>query len=187
LKAPSVHFTIVFNAFVMMTLFNELFSRKLNSEKNPFDGIKNNRSFLLIWAICFIGQILIVCFGDVVVNVKIIDLDHWMWCLFLGCGLLLWGQLLNLIKESHILKIIHLVFPKKDLFSDNSKDDLKKQKQVKEGSEEWHSKRAQYHTDKANFHSQKVQIHVIKAEKHIKKVVTYHINKPKMLKYKDTN
>lgn len=60
LKAPSVHFTIVFNAFVMMTLFNEIFSRKLNSEKNPFDGIKNNRSFLLIWAICFIGQVLFI-------------------------------------------------------------------------------------------------------------------------------
>lgn len=55
------------------------------------------------------------------IHKKIINLENFL-------------KLLNLIKESHILKIIHLVFPKKDLFSDNSKDDLNKQKQVKEVS-----------------------------------------------------
>lgn len=35
-KEPSNHFTIVFNTFVMMTLFNEINSRKVHGERNVF-------------------------------------------------------------------------------------------------------------------------------------------------------
>ena len=57
LKEPSVHFTIIFNAFVVMTLFNEIFSRKLNNEKNCLEGILTNHMFIIIWLICFSGQV----------------------------------------------------------------------------------------------------------------------------------
>jgi hypothetical protein len=33
---PSQHFTIVFNAFVIMTLFNEINARKIHGERNVF-------------------------------------------------------------------------------------------------------------------------------------------------------
>ena len=33
---PSQHFTIVFNAFVMMTIFNEINARKVHNERNVF-------------------------------------------------------------------------------------------------------------------------------------------------------
>lgn len=33
---PTQHFTIVFNSFVMMTLFNEINSRKVHGERNVF-------------------------------------------------------------------------------------------------------------------------------------------------------
>lgn len=33
---PTVHFTIVFNTFVMMTLFNEINARKIHGERNIF-------------------------------------------------------------------------------------------------------------------------------------------------------
>lgn len=33
---PSQHFTIVFNAFVMMTVFNEINCRKVHGERNVF-------------------------------------------------------------------------------------------------------------------------------------------------------
>jgi hypothetical protein len=33
---PSQHFTIVFNTFVMMTLFNEINARKIHGERNVF-------------------------------------------------------------------------------------------------------------------------------------------------------
>ena len=38
----SVHYTLMFNALVMMTLFNELNSRKLNGEVNVLSGISKN-------------------------------------------------------------------------------------------------------------------------------------------------
>jgi Ca2+ transporting ATPase len=36
---PSEHFTIVFNTFVMMTLFNEINARKIHGERNVFKVI----------------------------------------------------------------------------------------------------------------------------------------------------
>ena len=60
LKEPSLHFTIIFNVFVLMTLFNEIFSRKLQNERNCFAGIQNNWMFIGIWIVCFSGQVLIV-------------------------------------------------------------------------------------------------------------------------------
>lgn len=57
LRDPSVHFTIIFNAFVLMTLFNELNARKIHNERNIFDGIQNNIVFLVIWLGCFGGQV----------------------------------------------------------------------------------------------------------------------------------
>lgn len=57
LRDPSLHFTIIFNAFVLMTLFNELNARKIHNERNIFQGIQNNMFFLVIWLFCFIGQV----------------------------------------------------------------------------------------------------------------------------------
>ena len=57
LKEPSLHFTIIFNTFVMMTLFNEIYCRKLQNERNPFQGIHQNLVFCVIWAICMCGQV----------------------------------------------------------------------------------------------------------------------------------
>lgn len=58
LKEPSLHFTIIFNAFVLMTLFNELNARKIHNERNIFAGIQNNKVFLAIWIGCFAGQVI---------------------------------------------------------------------------------------------------------------------------------
>jgi Ca2+ transporting ATPase len=57
LSNPSVHFTVVFNVFVVMTLFNELNGRKIHGERNVFEGIQNNLTFIIIWIICFSGQV----------------------------------------------------------------------------------------------------------------------------------
>jgi hypothetical protein len=57
LRAPSQHFTLVFNAFVLMTLFNEINARKIHGERNVFEGIHKNPYFYIIWIICFIGQV----------------------------------------------------------------------------------------------------------------------------------
>lgn len=44
---PSPHFTIVFNTFVMMTLFNEINARKVHGERNVFKVIFIKSIYLL--------------------------------------------------------------------------------------------------------------------------------------------
>lgn len=110
LKAqPSVHFTIIFNAFIFMTLFNEFNARKIHDERNVFSGLSRNPYFIGIWVVCLIGQILIVNFGGIVFAVEPLDLHEWMWCVFFGLGSLLWGQLLACIPKSVVKKIVHKV------------------------------------------------------------------------------
>ncbi len=62
-KPPSVHFTIIFNTFVQMQLFNWINCRKLNHEFNVLDGVFKNPIFMAIWVICFVIQIILVEFG----------------------------------------------------------------------------------------------------------------------------
>lgn len=54
---PSEHYTIVFNTFVLMQLFNELNARKIHGERNVFDGIFNNLIFCTIVFGTFIIQV----------------------------------------------------------------------------------------------------------------------------------
>jgi len=48
-QGPSQHFTIIFNTFVMMTLFNEMNARKIHGQRNVFDGLNRNPLFIGIW------------------------------------------------------------------------------------------------------------------------------------------
>ena len=54
---PTAHFTVVFNTFVMMTLFNEMNSRKIHGQRNVFDGLQKNYIFLGIWIATFVAQV----------------------------------------------------------------------------------------------------------------------------------
>ncbi len=63
LRDSSVHFTIIFNVFVIMTLFNEINGRKIHEERNVFDGIQNNYIFIVIWIICLAGQVIYCLFS----------------------------------------------------------------------------------------------------------------------------
>ena len=56
-RESSEQFTLVFNAFVLMTLFNEINSRKLHGERNVFKGIFRNPFFYCIWLFCFASQV----------------------------------------------------------------------------------------------------------------------------------
>jgi len=54
---PSQHFTIIFNTFVMMTLFNEINARKIHGQRNVFDGLNRNPLFIGIWIGTVISQV----------------------------------------------------------------------------------------------------------------------------------
>ncbi|XP_004862235.1 plasma membrane calcium-transporting ATPase 4 isoform X1 [Heterocephalus glaber] len=94
---PSQHYTIVFNTFVLMQLFNEINSRKIHGEKNVFSGIYRNLIFCSVVLGTFISQVLIVEFGGKPFSCTKLTLSQWLWCLFIGIGELLWGQVISAI------------------------------------------------------------------------------------------
>ncbi|XP_062276418.1 plasma membrane calcium-transporting ATPase 1-like isoform X8 [Scomber scombrus] len=97
---PSEHYTIVFNTFVLMQLFNELNARKIHGERNVFEGVFNNPIFCSIVMGTFFIQFFIVQFGGKPFSCVSLTPEHWLWCVFLGIGSLLWGQLVSSVPTS---------------------------------------------------------------------------------------
>ncbi|XP_059190974.1 plasma membrane calcium-transporting ATPase 1-like [Centropristis striata] len=98
LHAPSSeHYTIVFNTFVLMQIFNEINARKIHGERNVFEGVFNNPIFCSIVLGTFIVQFVIVQFGGKPFSCVPLNIEQWLWCILLGLGSLLWGQLVSSI------------------------------------------------------------------------------------------
>ena len=57
----NIHYTMVFTAFVFMTLFNELNARKVHGERNFFRGLLDNYLFIAIWISTFVITVSIEC------------------------------------------------------------------------------------------------------------------------------
>ncbi|XP_016100739.1 plasma membrane calcium-transporting ATPase 3-like isoform X4 [Sinocyclocheilus grahami] len=99
---PSEHYTIIFNTFVLMQLFNEINARKIHGERNVFDGIFGNPIFCSIVLGTFGVQIVIVQFGGKPFSCAPLNVEQWLWCLFVGVGELLWGQVIATVPTSHL-------------------------------------------------------------------------------------
>ncbi|KAM9445614.1 plasma membrane calcium-transporting ATPase 3b isoform 2-T2 [Clarias gariepinus] len=99
---PSEHYTIIFNTFVLMQLFNEINARKIHGERNVFDGIFGNPIFCSIVLGTFGIQIVIVQFGGKPFSCAPLNVEQWLWCLFVGVGELLWGQVIATVPTSHL-------------------------------------------------------------------------------------
>ncbi|XP_041429102.1 plasma membrane calcium-transporting ATPase 3 isoform X5 [Xenopus laevis] len=99
---PSEHYTIIFNTFVMMQLFNEINARKIHGERNVFDNIFSNPIFCSIVLGTFGVQIVIVQFGGKPFSCSPLNTQQWLWCLFVGLGELVWGQVIASIPTSHL-------------------------------------------------------------------------------------
>ena len=134
-KPPTVHFTIIFNTFVQMQLFNWINCRKLNHEAFVLEGVFKNPIFCVIWFICFIIQILLVEFGVInfttqtmrsgdelecdAINyaVRTVHLNtyHWGVCVFFGIISMPWqwviiivGRIVNPnMTRTDVVRILH--------------------------------------------------------------------------------
>jgi Ca2+ transporting ATPase len=94
---PSQHFTIIFNTFVFMQLFNEINARTVHNESNVFDRFFSNYVFIGVMFVQTLLQIIIAQFGDIVFNTSGLEAYQWFWCFFLAAGELIVHQLLILI------------------------------------------------------------------------------------------
>ncbi|KAL6739365.1 hypothetical protein Aduo_012833 [Ancylostoma duodenale] len=101
---PSAHFTIIFNAFVLMTLCNEINARKVHGERNVFKGLFTNPIFCVIWISTLISQVLIVQFGGHWFSTAPLNAVQWAICIACGLGELVWGQIITTIPSSILPK-----------------------------------------------------------------------------------
>uniref|UniRef100_A0A8C3ARU9 Calcium-transporting ATPase n=1 Tax=Cyclopterus lumpus TaxID=8103 RepID=A0A8C3ARU9_CYCLU len=99
---PSEHYTIIFNTFVLMQLFNEINARKIHGERNVFDGIFHNPIFCSIVVGTFAVQIVIVQWGGKPFSCAPLNMEQWLWCLFVGVGELLWGQVIATVPTERL-------------------------------------------------------------------------------------
>jgi len=94
----SVHYTLIFNTFVWMQLFNEVNCRNLKGEVNVFKGILNNPLFCSILLITSILQVIMVQIGSFAIHVAEGGLNwkYWLISIILGIGSLPVQQIINL-------------------------------------------------------------------------------------------
>jgi hypothetical protein len=83
---PTVQYTIVFHMFVMMQVFNEIASRKVNNEANIFEGILKNYLFIGIIVFTVVVQFLIVEYGGVFISCVGLSSGQHGACILAGLG-----------------------------------------------------------------------------------------------------
>jgi len=96
---PSAHYTMVFNVFVLMQLFNEINSRKIHDEANVFDGVLSNPLFLVIIFGTAVGQYFLIEFNGLNTAFGCTSLtpDQWILCLALASSTIPLNLLMRLI------------------------------------------------------------------------------------------
>mmetsp|Transcript_2959 Transcript_2959/g.5698 ORF Transcript_2959/g.5698 Transcript_2959/m.5698 type:complete len:1022 (-) Transcript_2959:3022-6087(-) len=104
----SLHWSLFFNVFVMLQLFNEFNSRRLPtakklrttwSEWNVFWGVSQNPYFVAIMSFTFCMQVFLMIYGGVAVNIIPGGLTkaQWLFSVAVGAGGLIWQLLINAI------------------------------------------------------------------------------------------
>jgi len=100
------HFTVVFNTFVLMQLFNEFNSRQLQTvealreswaEWNVMRGVTKNPLFVGVMAITFVLQYILVQFTGLFFKVRPLTAHQWGLCAAIAVGALPLQFLINLV------------------------------------------------------------------------------------------
>ncbi|CBK24619.2 uncharacterized protein [Blastocystis hominis] len=81
---PEIHFTMVFNVFVFMEMFNEINSRRINNECNVFEHMASNTMFWMIFIISMILQLILVQFVGRVFSTHPLTWQQHLFCVVMG-------------------------------------------------------------------------------------------------------
>jgi magnesium-transporting ATPase (P-type) len=105
------HYTIVFNVFVLMQVFNEINSRKIHNEINVFDGVFKNAFFLVIVVGTFVVQYLLIEIQGLNTAFGCTNLtkDQWIACMLLVLFLYARFQMIISAQFSHYMLSLYAV------------------------------------------------------------------------------
>ena len=81
---PTKQYTLVFNLFVCMELFNEINSRRINNEMNIFEGIMKNPMFWFIFILSVVLQYLLVQFVGTFFSTTPLSFTEHLFCIGVG-------------------------------------------------------------------------------------------------------
>jgi len=91
-------YTIIFQAFVFMQLFNQINSRKLGErDYNVFADFFNNWLFIVITIITFAVQVVAVMYGDRYMRCVPLNLEQNLYCAAIGVFCIPYGLLLKFV------------------------------------------------------------------------------------------
>lgn len=101
---PSRHYTVVFNAFVWLQVFNMINARKIANEVNVFAGAMSNGLWLVIMVVIGVLQVLLVQFAGFTLDCHLdgLTLEQWGLCVLLGSFTLVVQLLLHLVPAEQI-------------------------------------------------------------------------------------
>ncbi len=107
------HYTIVFNSFVWMQIFNELNARSIDDHQNIFAGLHKSYIFIGVLIISAGLQAIIIEFGGVAFKVTGLAWDQWLFCIAVGSVSLPLGAILRAlpVPERHFVDILQFWNP----------------------------------------------------------------------------
>ncbi|KYR00515.1 P-type ATPase [Tieghemostelium lacteum] len=91
------HYTIVFNTFVFLQLFNEINARVLGNKLNCFRGFFHNPIFSIVMLFTLGVQIIFVTFGSTATSTTQLQIQEWAACVITGAIALPFGALIRMI------------------------------------------------------------------------------------------
>lgn len=110
-----LHYTMVFQMFVFMQLFNQINARKIeDGELNVFKGFFNNFLFLFVTILTFVVQMTMVEVGGQTVKTWPLNTHQNIICLAFGSVELIWGLIIKFIPTKYFTCIS---------FDDHAKED----------------------------------------------------------------
>jgi len=97
------HYTLFFNVFVMLQLFNQFNCRKIElNELNVFKGLLYNWVFTVIVSFEFVLQVLFVQYGGSVMNTERLELVEHLVCVLIGVSTVLATFMFKLVAKNII-------------------------------------------------------------------------------------
>ena len=88
---------MLFNVFVMMTLFNEFNMRKLGNQRNVFQGILGNPVFWYVIILTIFAQAILIEHGGLAFGTAPLTIGQWFICIAFGAGTMIWHQIIIFI------------------------------------------------------------------------------------------
>ena len=91
--------SILFNAFIFLTLANEINCRKIDDEYNIFENIIASRMFIGVIVISAGFQVLWIEAASIVFNVVPLHWYEWLFCVGTGFGALAWSVIIKFVTK----------------------------------------------------------------------------------------